>query len=150
MNNLLYIYEEVLDLIKARNLDNYEREGAEDKFLWQFSKTGSSLHVCTINQSRFVLYATEKDFNFIKKKADDANLGIVLKESKKEENFINVNVSDFIEFKFKAPKQYNWYIPLIYNSGLNVMNTNHTFKYFVNKKAPATRESSRGSFIYLI
>lgn len=73
-----------------------------------------------------------------------------VKESEKEENFINVNISDYIEFKFKTPKQYNWYIPLIYNSGLNVMNTNHTFKYFVNKKAPAARESSRGSFIYLI
>ena len=100
MNSLLYIYEEVLDLIKARNLDNYEREGAEDKFLWQFSKTGSSLHVCTINQSRFVLYATEKDFNFIKKKADDANLGIVLKESKKE--VIEQIVSQYEEVSSKA------------------------------------------------
>ena len=100
MNNLLYIYEEVLDLIKERSLDKFEREGAEDKFLWQFSKTGSSLHVNTINQSRFVLYATEKDFNFIKKKADDANLGIVLKESKKE--MIEQIVSQYEEVSSKA------------------------------------------------
>ena len=100
MNNLLYIYEEVLDLIKERNLDKYGREGAEDKFLWQFSKTGSSLHVNTINQSRFVLYATEKDFNFIKKKADEANLSIVLKESKKD--VIEQMVSQYEEVSSKA------------------------------------------------
>ncbi len=100
MNNLLYIYEEVLDLIKERNLDKFEREGAEDKFLWQFSKTGSSLHVNTINQSRFVLYATEKDFNFIKKKADEANLSIVLKESKKD--VIEQMVSQYEEVSSKA------------------------------------------------
>lgn len=66
------------------------------------------------------------------------------KEAEKEENFINTNISDFIEFKFKAPKKYNWYIPLVYNSGLSVMHTDHTFKYFVNKETPATRKSSRG------
>ncbi len=100
MNNLLYIYEEVLDLIKEKELDHYEREGARDKFLWQFAKGGSSLHVNTVMQSRFVLYATEKDFNFIKKKADDANLGIVLKESKKE--VIEQIVSQYEEVSSKA------------------------------------------------
>ena len=100
MNNLLYIYEEVLDLIKEKNLDKFEREGARDKFTWQFSEKGSSLHVQTVNQSRFVLYATENDFNLIKRKADDANLGIVLKESKKD--VIELMVSQYEEVASKA------------------------------------------------
>ncbi len=100
MNNLLYIYEEVLDLIREKELDQFEREGARDKFLWQFAKNGSSLHVNTINQSRFVLYATEKDFNLIRRKADEANLGIVLKESKKE--IIEQIVCQYEEVSSKA------------------------------------------------
>lgn len=72
-----------------------------------------------------------------------------MKESEKETNFINVNISTFTEFKFKAPKQYNWYIPLLYNSGLSVMHNDHTFKYFVNKETRTARESSPGYFYLL-
>lgn len=72
-----------------------------------------------------------------------------IRESEKEKNFINVNISDLIEFKFKVPKQYNWYIPILFNSGLSVMHNNHTFKYFVNKETPTTRESGRGYFYLL-
>ncbi|WP_026527373.1 hypothetical protein [Butyrivibrio sp. VCD2006] len=100
MNNLLYIYEEVVDLIKEKGLDQYEREDAKDKFIWQFAKNGSSLHVKTVMQSRYVLYATEKDYNLLVKKADEANLGIVLKESKKE--VIEKLVSQYEEVSSKA------------------------------------------------
>ncbi|SCX97424.1 hypothetical protein [Butyrivibrio sp. INlla14] len=100
MNNLLYIYEEVLDLIRDKNLDKFEREGARDNFTWQFAEKGSSLHVQTVNQSRFVLYATENDFNLIKRKADEANLGIVIKESKKD--VIELMVSQYEEVGSKA------------------------------------------------
>lgn len=85
MSNLLYTYEEVCDLIKERNLPQFEREDSEDKFLWQFTKTGPSLHVRSIMQSRYVLYASERDFNTVKRKADAAGLGIALRETKKEE-----------------------------------------------------------------
>lgn len=59
-----------------------------------------------------------------------------LKEAKNEPNFININISDFIEFKFKSPQKYNWYIPIVFNSGLNVIHNDHTFKYFINKNNP--------------
>ena len=85
MSNLLYTYEEVCDLINERNLPQFERADSEDKFLWQFSKTGPSLHVNSIMQSRYVIYASEKDYNMIKRKADDKGLSIIIKESKKEE-----------------------------------------------------------------
>ncbi|MBQ6588265.1 MAG: hypothetical protein IJI01_06270 [Butyrivibrio sp.] len=100
MNNLLYIYEEVCDLVEEKEIELYEREDAQDKFICQFAKGGSSLHVKTIMQSRFVLYATEKDFNLIKKKSDEAGTGIVLKESKKEE--IELIVSQYEEVGSKA------------------------------------------------
>ena len=100
MNNLLYIYEEVCDLITEKGLDHYEREDVEDKFIWSFAKNGSSLHVNTVTQSRYVLYATEKDFNLIHKRADDANLGITLKESKKD--VIEMLVSQYEEVGSKA------------------------------------------------
>ena len=73
-----------------------------------------------------------------------------IKEAEKEENFININISKFVEFKFKAPKKYNWYIPLIYNSGLSVMDKEHTYRYFINKETRAARESSSGLFYLLI
>ena len=100
MNNLLYIYEEVCDLITEKGLDHYEREDATDKFIWSFAKNGSSLHVNTVSQSHYVLYATEKDFNLIHKRADDANLGITLKESKKD--VIEMMVSQYEEVASKA------------------------------------------------
>ncbi len=83
MNNLLYTYEEVCDLIGEKGLTQFERDDARDKFLWQFSKSGSSLHVRTIMQSRYVLYATEKDFTSLKKKAEESNLAIPLTERDK-------------------------------------------------------------------
>ena len=100
MNNLLYIYEEVCDLITEKGLDHYEREDCTDKFIWSFAKNGSSLHVNTVSQSHYVLYATEKDFNLIHKRADDANLGITLKESKKD--VIEMLVSQYEEVASKA------------------------------------------------
>ncbi len=100
MNNLLYIYEEVCDLITEKELDHYEREDAQDKFIWSFAKDGSSLHVNTVSQSHYVLYATEKDFNLIRKRAEDANLGLTIKESKKD--IIEMMVSQYEEVASKA------------------------------------------------
>lgn len=100
MNNLLYTYEEVCDLIRERNLNQFEREDAEDNFLWQFAKGGPSLHVKTIMQSRYVLFASEKDFIAIRKKADAANLGIAITETKKE--MIELMVSQYEEVASKA------------------------------------------------
>lgn len=100
MNNLLYTYEEVCDLIRERDLKQFEREDAEDKFLWQFSKTGSTLKVRTIMQSRYVVDATEKDFNLLKRKADAAGVGIVITESKKD--MIELMVSQYEEVVSKA------------------------------------------------
>ena len=100
MNNLLYIYEEVCDLITEKGLDHFERENDEDKFIWSFSKNGSSLHINTVSQSRYVLYATEKDFNLIHKRAEDAGLGITLKESKRD--IIEMYVSQYEEVASKA------------------------------------------------
>lgn len=100
MNNQLYIFEEVCDLIKQKGLDHYNREDIEDKFIWTFAKNASSLHVNTVSQSRYVLYATEKDFNLIHKKAEDAGLGITLKESKKD--VIEIMVSQYEEVASKA------------------------------------------------
>lgn len=100
MNNLLYIYEEVCDLITQKGLDHYKREDDYDKFIWTFAKNASSLHVNTVSQSRYVLYATEKDFNLIHKRAEEANLGITLKESKKD--VIEMLVSQYEEVASKA------------------------------------------------
>ncbi|MCR5670379.1 MAG: hypothetical protein K6G10_05175, partial [Butyrivibrio sp.] len=76
MNNLLYIFEEVCDIIIEKGLDHFEREEDDDKFIWNFAKNGSSLHVNTVSQSRYVLYATEKDYNLIHRRAEDRGLGI--------------------------------------------------------------------------
>lgn len=100
MNNLLYIYEEVCDLITQKGLDHYKREDDYDKFIWTFAKNASSLHVNTVSQSRYVLYATEKDFNLIRKRAEEANLGITIKESKKD--VIEMLVSQYEEVASKA------------------------------------------------
>lgn len=100
MNNQLYIYEEVCDLITQKGLDHYIREDIDDKFIWTFAKNASSLHVNTVTQSRYVLYATEKDFNLIHKRAEEANLGITLKESKKD--MIEMLVSQYEEVASKA------------------------------------------------
>ena len=100
MNNLLYIFEEVCDLITQKGLDHFERENDEDKFIWNFAKNGSSLHVNTVSQSRYVLYATEKDYNLIHKRAEDMGLGITLKESKKD--MIEMLVSQYEEVSSKA------------------------------------------------
>ena len=100
MNNLLYIFEEVCELIKTKGLDHNERENDEDKFIWSFAKNGSSLHVNTVSQSRYVLYATEKDYNLIHKRAEDKGLGITLKESKKD--VIELLVSQYEEVSSKA------------------------------------------------
>ncbi len=100
MNNLLYIFEEVCELITTKGLDHNERENDEDKFIWSFAKNGSSLHVNTVSQSRYVLYATEKDYNLIHKRAEDKGLGITLKESKKD--VIELLVSQYEEVSSKA------------------------------------------------
>ena len=100
MNNQLYIYEEVCELITQKGLDHYEREDIDDKFIWTFAKNASSLHVNTVSQSRYVLYATEKDFNLIHKRAEEASLGITLKESKKD--MIEMMVSSYEEVASKA------------------------------------------------
>ncbi|MCR5556976.1 MAG: hypothetical protein K6F75_05380 [Butyrivibrio sp.] len=100
MNNLLYIFEEVCDIITEKGLDHFEREEDEDKFIWNFAKNGSSLHVNTVSQSRYVLYATEKDYNLIHKRAEDRGLGISLKESKKD--MVELLVSQYEEVASKA------------------------------------------------
>nr|WP_297705056.1 hypothetical protein [uncultured Butyrivibrio sp.] len=100
MNNLLYIFEEVCELITTKGLDHNERENDEDKFIWSFAQNGSSLHVNTVSQSRYVLYATEKDYNLIHKRAEDKGLGITLKESKKD--VIELLVSQYEEVSSKA------------------------------------------------
>jgi hypothetical protein len=100
MNNLLYTYEEVCERIEEKELTQFERDDARDKFLWQFAKNGSSLHVHTVMQSRYVLYATEKDFNYIKRKAEAAMLDLVLKESKKE--MLEAVIAQYEEVTSKA------------------------------------------------
>ena len=100
MNNLLYIFEEVCELITTKGLDHNERENDDDKFIWSFAQNGSSLHVNTVSQSRYVLYATEKDYNLIHKRAEDKGLGITLKESKKD--VIELLVSQYEEVSSKA------------------------------------------------
>ncbi len=100
MNNLLYTYEEVCERIEEKELGQFERDDARDKFLWQFSKNGSSLHVNTVMQSRYVLYATEKDFNYIKRKAESLMLDLVLKESKKE--MLEAVIAQYEEVTSKA------------------------------------------------
>lgn len=100
MNNLLYIFEEVCDIITEKGLDHFEREEDDDKFIWNFAKNGSSLHVNTVSQSRYVLYATEKDYNLIHRRAEDRGLGIGIKESKKD--MIEMLVSQYEEVASKA------------------------------------------------
>lgn len=100
MNNQLYIYEEVCDLINEKGLDHYKKENDEDKFIWRFSESGSSLHVNTISRSHYVLYATEKDYNLIHKKAEEAKLALPIKESKKD--IIELMVSQYEGVASKA------------------------------------------------
>ena len=85
MDNQLYSFEEVCELMENRNLVQFERDDSQRGSFWQLKENGSTLYVKTKEQKRFVLCVTESDYNSIRKKADNANLCIVLKESKKEE-----------------------------------------------------------------
>lgn len=100
MNNLLYTYEEVCDLINERELKQFERKDAADRFMWQFAKNASVLMVKTIMESRYVLCANEKDYNLLKRKADAKGLGIVLTEKKKDD--LELMITQYEEVGSKA------------------------------------------------
>ncbi|MBE5859621.1 MAG: hypothetical protein E7301_05795 [Butyrivibrio sp.] len=100
MDNQLYSYEEVCNLIREKGLKEFEREDATINSLWQFGERGSSLHVNTFCYQRFELYATEKDFNLLKKRADEKGLSIMLRESKKDD--IDLMISGYESVGSKA------------------------------------------------
>ena len=68
-----------------------------------------------------------------------------IKIAKEEENFININIKENIEFTFKCPKDYNWYIPILFSRGCSAMHADHINLYFINKTL-AARESSQGFY----
>ena len=70
-----------------------------------------------------------------------------IKLAEKESNFIKINVGLYIEFVFKCPDEYNWYIPILFVRGCSAMHPDHIHTYFINK-TPTARESSRGFLFF--
>jgi hypothetical protein len=100
MDNQLYSYEEVCELINDKELKMTMRRDEELNKICQFGDHGSILNVNTLLFNRYQIHATEKDFNSIKRMAESENLAIVLRETDKNE--IEDVISGYEEVGSKA------------------------------------------------
>ncbi len=96
----LYSYEEVCSLITEKGLSHYERENADIHALWQFGNKRSCLQARTTVYDRYVIYATETDFNAIKRKADNEGLALILTEKTPE--LLEAVISEYEKISSKA------------------------------------------------
>ena len=100
MDNQLYSYEEVCELIEHKDLKILKKRDEDLNKICQFGERGSILNVNTLLYNRYQFHATEKDFNAIKRMAESENLAIVLRETDKDE--IEDLVSGYEEVGSKA------------------------------------------------
>ena len=70
----LYSFDEVCGMIEEKGFKRFDRHDDQVKHTWQFKDRGSMLCVDTLFNSRFVIYATERDFTALKRKADAQGL----------------------------------------------------------------------------
>lgn len=85
MDNQLYSYEEVCEIIQEKDLKMTMGRDEDLNKICKFGDRGSILNVNTLIYNRYQLHATEKDFNSIKRMAEAENLAIVLRENDKDE-----------------------------------------------------------------
>lgn len=100
MDNQLYSYEEVCEIVENKGLKAIMKRDEDLNKICQFGEKGSILNVNTLLFNRYQLHATEKDFNAIKRMADSENLAIVLRENDKDE--IEDVISGYEEVGSKA------------------------------------------------
>ncbi|MCR4998060.1 MAG: hypothetical protein K6A61_12280 [Butyrivibrio sp.] len=96
----LYSYEEVCSLIEEKGLKKFDRKNADINSIWQFGEKRSCLQVRTAVSDRYVMYATESDFNAIKRKADQEGLALVLTERTSE--LLEAVISEYEKVSSKA------------------------------------------------
>lgn len=70
----LYSFDEVCGMIEEKGFKRFDRHDDQVKHTWQFKDRGSMLCVDTLFNSRFVIYATERDYTALKRKADAQGL----------------------------------------------------------------------------
>ena len=85
MENILYSYEEVCELIQNKGLQITMGRDEDLNKICQFGNHGSILNVNTLIYNRYQFHATEKDYNALKKMAESENLAIVLRENDRDE-----------------------------------------------------------------
>ncbi|WP_026653109.1 hypothetical protein [Butyrivibrio proteoclasticus] len=85
MENQLYTYEEVCEIIESKDIKVSMRRDEDLNKICQFGDRGSILNVNTLLFDRYQIHATEKDYNAIKRMAESENLAIVLRETDKDE-----------------------------------------------------------------
>ncbi len=100
MENILYSYEEVCELIQNKGLQITMGRDEDLNKICQFGNHGSILNVNTLIYNRYQFHATEKDYNAIKRMAESENLAIVLRETDKDE--IEDVISGYEEVASKA------------------------------------------------
>lgn len=100
MDNQLYSYEEVCEIIQDKGLKMIMKRDENLNKICQFGDRGSILNVNTLLYNRYQIHATEKDYNAIKRMAESENLAIVLRENDKDE--IEDVISGYEEVGSKA------------------------------------------------
>lgn len=98
--NGLYTFDEVCSFIEEKGLSKCERKNADINAIWQFGQKRSCLQARTNIFNRYVVYATESDFNAIKKKADQNGLALILTEKKSE--LLEAVINEYEAVKSKA------------------------------------------------
>lgn len=76
-------------------------------------------------------------------------------KSEQEDNFINLLIDEFYKFTFKVPSDYQWYVPIVYKSGVKAIHPNHILKFFVYDNTLGGKNAAQGicliiQFHYLI
>ncbi len=95
-----YSFEEVCSLIEEKGLNRFERDNADLNSIWQFGPKRSCLQAHTTVFDRYVLYATESDYNAIRKKADEEGLALILTEKSAE--LLDTVINEYENVKSKA------------------------------------------------
>lgn len=85
MDNQLYSFEEVCELIQDKGLKMTAGRDEDLNKICKFGDRGSILNVNTLLYNRYQIHATEKDYNAIKRMAESEDLAIVLRETDREE-----------------------------------------------------------------
>lgn len=98
--NGFYTFEEVCSFIEEKGFDRSDRPNDDINAIWQFGQKRSCLQARTSIFDRYIVYATETDYNAIKKKADQEGLALILTEKTSE--LLDAVINEYEQVKSKA------------------------------------------------